>query len=112
MKKEEHIPEAQIERATSALMPFLRKWHLQLSPENLELMAYAVLKHAPGELSEEGLQRIEDDVSEMIDEDAAKERQMLAAQSAQVAASLPPEVPLPEPTGLQHIGTGGPISQD
>ena len=112
MEKEEHIPEAQIERATSALVPFMRKWHLQLNPENLELMAYAVLKHAPGVLSEEELQRIEDDVSRIIDEDAAKARLLLAAQTAHVATLQPPKVPPLGPTGLERIGPGGPVTRD
>jgi len=62
----------------------MRKWHLELNPENLELMAYALLKYAPGDFNEEEWRRIDAEVSDLIDEDAAKARRMLEAQAAHV----------------------------
>jgi hypothetical protein len=41
----EPTPE-QIERGTTALVPFVQQWGLPLNPENLDEMVYAVLKHA------------------------------------------------------------------
>jgi hypothetical protein len=41
----EPTPE-QVERGTTALVPFVQEWGLPLNPENLDEMAYAVLKHA------------------------------------------------------------------
>jgi hypothetical protein len=35
----------QIERGSSALVPFVQAWNLRLNPEELDEMAYAVLKH-------------------------------------------------------------------
>jgi hypothetical protein len=40
----EPTPE-QIERGSSALVPFVQVWNLPLNPENLDEMVYAVLKH-------------------------------------------------------------------
>ena len=40
----EPTPE-QIERGSSALVPFVQAWRLPLDPEELDEMAYAVLKH-------------------------------------------------------------------
>jgi hypothetical protein len=41
---DEVTPE-QIERGSSALVPFVQEWGLPLDPENLDEMAYAVLLH-------------------------------------------------------------------
>ena len=35
----------QVERATGALVPFVQAWNLQLNPEDLAEIAYAVLVH-------------------------------------------------------------------
>jgi hypothetical protein len=35
----------QIERATGALLPFVKEWNLALNPEDLAEIAFAVLKH-------------------------------------------------------------------
>jgi hypothetical protein len=40
----EPTPE-QVERATGALVPFVREWNLSLNPEDLAEIAYAVLSH-------------------------------------------------------------------
>ena len=40
----EPTPE-QTERGSSALVPFEQAWRLPLNPEELDEMAYAVLKH-------------------------------------------------------------------
>lgn len=36
----------ELHRAVTALVPFVRRWHLPLNPEDLEELAYAVLLHA------------------------------------------------------------------
>jgi hypothetical protein len=35
----------QVERATTALVPFVQEWNLSLNPEDLAEIAYAVLVH-------------------------------------------------------------------
>jgi hypothetical protein len=46
----EPTPE-QVERATEALVPFVRAWNLSLNPEDLAEMAYAVLVHHDSDAS-------------------------------------------------------------
>lgn len=40
----------EVERGVAALVPFVRAWSLPLNPENLDLLAYAVLRHARSSL--------------------------------------------------------------
>lgn len=40
-----NLPEHQLERAVTALVPFVQEWDLPLNPEELHEMAYAVLQH-------------------------------------------------------------------
>lgn len=40
------IPNEEFERGLAALGPFAEQWRLQLNPEDLAEMAYAVLVHA------------------------------------------------------------------
>jgi hypothetical protein len=47
--------EAQLERAVTALVPFVQEWRLSLNPEDLEEMAYAVLTHANTDLTDEAI---------------------------------------------------------
>jgi hypothetical protein len=35
----------QVERGAAALVPFVHEWNLPLNPEDLEELAYAVLRH-------------------------------------------------------------------
>jgi hypothetical protein len=66
---------SEVERATGALLPFVRRWGLALNPENVQFMAYAALRHATGTLSPEGVWA---DVEQMLDEDEAAYRRMQA----------------------------------
>jgi hypothetical protein len=42
---------AELFRAVSALIPFIRRWQLPLNPEDAEEVAYAVLLHARSDAS-------------------------------------------------------------
>jgi hypothetical protein len=42
---------AELFRAVSVLIPFIRRWELPLSPEDAEEVAYAVLLHARSDAS-------------------------------------------------------------
>lgn len=72
------VPQALIERGESALYPFVEAWHLPLNPENLELMAFAVLKHAMAE-GETNHEAIITDVRQLIEEDAEEHARMQEA---------------------------------
>jgi hypothetical protein len=57
-----------VERGSAALVPFVHRWGLSLNPEDLALMAYAVLRHAGGSSDWEALDA---DVHQLIDWQAA-----------------------------------------
>lgn len=85
----ENLPftRTQFERACDALMPFVDEWHLPLNPENTELMAYAVLKHASsprGLDTAEDYAEIDEDVRGMIAEQRESHQRMLEAQSRSI----------------------------
>jgi hypothetical protein len=40
--------QVEIHRGVTALVPFVQEWRLALNPEDLEEIAYAVLKHSHG----------------------------------------------------------------
>jgi len=75
--------ENQVQRGSAALFPFVDKWKLPLNPEQLDLMAYAVIKHvmAVHPVGTTDFEAIIADVNEMIDEDMAGHRRMMAAQA-------------------------------
>lgn len=45
----------QLEKGTAALVPFVQAWNLPLNPENLGLMAMAVLRYAQTDASFEDI---------------------------------------------------------
>ena len=45
-----------LERGTAALLPFVQEWKLPLNPEDLDEIAYAVLKHHDSDASFEEIQ--------------------------------------------------------
>jgi hypothetical protein len=65
----EPTPE-QIERGTHALVPFVQEWGLPLNPEDLDEMAYAVLRHAQatGPIAPEEWEAIDRAVREQLRE--------------------------------------------
>ena len=65
--------EHDIRRGSTALIPFVQARKLRLNPENLDLMAYAVLRAVRGEQSFEG---ILDMAQELVSEDVEAARRM------------------------------------
>ena len=63
----------------AALVPFVRAWSLPLNPENLDLLAYAILRHARSSLP---LEEVRESVQRLIHEDTAAHNGMLAAMRA------------------------------
>ena len=72
---EEPTPD-ELQRAEAALMPFVQAWNLPLNPENLDLIAYAVLLHRGNDTT---LADIQGAVERLIEEDAAAHQQMMSA---------------------------------
>ena len=68
--------EQEVRRGTAALVPFVQAWNLALNPENLDLMAYAVLR---GVRSEASFEEIDQMARELIAEDAEADRRMKEA---------------------------------
>jgi len=68
--------EDQVARGASALVPFVHEWCLSLNPENLDLMAYAVLLAVQ---SERPLEEIQAEVGALIADDARAHAEMLEA---------------------------------
>lgn len=56
----------EVERGAAALVPFVRAWRLSLNPENLELMAYAVLVHSKTDVP---IAEIDTAVADLIKDD-------------------------------------------
>jgi hypothetical protein len=71
----------QLEKAIAALAPFVRAWSLPLSPENLILMALAVLRYARRDASFED---IDAGVRNMIATDHQDHLRMMEAMRADV----------------------------
>ena len=70
----------QLERASNALLPFVDEWKLSLNPEQVDLMAYAALRHASSEQpleSAENYTQIDRDVRGLIADDRARHARML-----------------------------------
>jgi hypothetical protein len=68
-------------RAETALVPFVRAFELPVNPEELELMAYAVLRFAS---STEGLAEITQAVEEMIAQHLEARARMMEAMEASI----------------------------
>jgi hypothetical protein len=68
-------------RAVTALGPFVRRWGLPLNPEDMEELAYAVLRHAR---SNDDLDTITAAVDEQITEHHAKAQRLQAAMRAHI----------------------------
>ena len=70
---------SELDRAVTALLPFVRRWGLSLNPEDVTEMAYAALVHAR---SEESPEQIVDVVEAQIDQHAQRARLLLDAMRA------------------------------
>jgi hypothetical protein len=75
------IQAVQLEKAIAALAPFVRAWSLPLNPENLSLMALAVLRYAPTDASFED---IDAGVRDMIATDHQDHLRMMEVMRADV----------------------------
>jgi hypothetical protein len=71
--------EQELCRAVAALEPFVRRWGLPLNPEDMDELAYAVLRHAR---SNDNLEAITTAVEGQIDEHEAKAQQLRDAMQA------------------------------
>lgn len=68
-------------RAVTALGPFVRRWGLPLNPEDMEELAYAVLRHAR---SNDDLDTIIAAVDDQINEHQAKALRLSQAMHAHI----------------------------
>jgi len=68
-------------RAVAALGPFVRRWNLPLNPEDMDEIAYALLRHAHGDEDVHSVQAL---VEQQINEHEAKARQLRDAMHADV----------------------------
>jgi hypothetical protein len=75
--------EQEMWRAATALGPFARRWRLPVNPEDIDEMAYAVLRYAR---SGEDLDEIVAAVERQIDEHAARADRLAEAMRAHVEA--------------------------
>src|ERR1022692_4252922 len=48
----------EVEKGADALVPFVRAWHLQLNPEDLDEMAYAVLLHSGSDVDWDSKEKV------------------------------------------------------
>lgn len=69
----------ELRRAVAALAPFIRRWGLPLNPEDVDELAYAVLRHAR---SDDDLDAITAAGEEQIDEHAARAQELRDAMQA------------------------------
>jgi len=69
-------------RAATALIPFVRRWHLSLNPEDLEELAYAALHHARSDARPE---QIVAAVEQQIDQHQQQARRLTEALRTAVA---------------------------
>jgi hypothetical protein len=69
-------------RAVTALVPFVRRWRLSVNPEDLEELAYAVLRHAR---SDAGPEEIVAAVEQQIDQHEQQARRLTEAMRTAVA---------------------------
>ena len=63
----------EVERGASALLPFVRDWGVALNPEDLQLMAWVVLRYVPSDLTHE---QIIGEVAEILSEETEKRRRL------------------------------------
>ncbi len=68
-------------RAIAALEPFVRRWNLPLNPEDMDEIAYALLRHAH---TDEDVHTIQALVEQQINEHEAKAQQLRDAMHAYV----------------------------
>ncbi len=68
--------EQQMRRAAAALLPFARRWHLSLNPEDLDETGYATLRDVN---SDEDPEEIVEAVERQIDEQEIARRMLAAA---------------------------------
>jgi hypothetical protein len=66
----------ELQRAVAALIPFVHTWNLPLNPEDLDLIAHAVLLHREDDTT---LADIPDAVERLIEEAAAAHQRMMSA---------------------------------
>jgi len=76
-------------RAAAALNPFVRAFNLPVNPEELGLMAYAVLRYT---YSDEPLAEVAAAVRELIDQHIADHQRMLRAMESRYRATGPEAV--------------------
>ena len=80
------VTEDQVKIGKAALLPFVEGYGLSVNSENLELMAYAVLKYASepdaGPPTEALLQRIDAEVCRLIEEESEAHQRMMSAMRA------------------------------
>lgn len=70
------LTQGEVERGTTALIPFAQEWGLSLNPEDLQAMAVAVLIHT---YSDETLEEIDAAERQWIKEDRDAHHRMVAA---------------------------------
>jgi hypothetical protein len=75
-------------RAIAALGPFVRRWNLPLNPEDMDEIAYAVLRHAH---TDQDVQTIQALVEQQINEHEAKAQQLYAAMQANLERQRQPK---------------------
>jgi len=80
-------------RAAAALDPFVRAFNLPVNPEELALMAYAVLRYT---YSDQPLAQVAAAVQELIDQHIADHQRMLRAMESRHRATGPDAVCAPE----------------
>lgn len=68
--------ESEVKRGSTALFPFVEAWGLPLNPENLDLMAYAVLRAVRSDGSWEDILEM---ARELIADDRERARRMKEA---------------------------------
>ncbi|GIE85757.1 hypothetical protein [Actinoplanes regularis] len=73
--------EQEMLRAAAALGPFVRRWHLPLNPEDMDEIAYAVLRYAR---TDNDPDEIVVAVEQQIDQHESRARQLLEAMQAQI----------------------------
>jgi len=73
--------EQEMRRAVTALGPFVRRWGLPLNPEDVDELAYAVLRHAR---TSDDLYEIAAAVEEQIDQHETQAQQLRDAMQAQL----------------------------
>jgi hypothetical protein len=84
---QEPTPE-ELQRAKAALIPFVHAWNLPLNPEDLDLIAYAVLFHRESDTT---LADIQGAVDRLIEEDAAAHQRMMSVMERSTRQPIEPQ---------------------